>query len=419
MPREIRLPKPLPHQLPLLQSPARFKLAVCGRRFGKTKAGLIATVAGHGPGRLFRGAVSGGQIWWVAPTFPIAAAIWRDLKRATRTGWKDKSEVEKRIEFPGGGSVTVRSSDDPDSLRGDGLDGLVVDEVGQTAENAWKQSLRPALSDKQGWAILIGTPNQLWVEKTFKEVPTRNGWEAWQLPSRLNPLMTQRELDEALLDIGQRAFAREYEAQFVNPEGAEFSEAYFGDKIWFDDWPAADKIRFRIVALDPSLGETEKSDYSAFAIVALTYDGTMWVDADLARRDAAQMVADGLRWCRAFNVHAFGCEINQFQKLLAGMFAEASKAAGMMVPLHGIHNHENKRTRIRQTLTPYLSRQAFRFKRGSQGAKLLVSQLRAFPTDKHDDGPDALEMAVRLMQHLFANQTQGPAPPQGPTRVTT
>jgi predicted phage terminase large subunit-like protein len=359
----------------------------------------------------------------VAPTFKIAAEIWRDLKRATVDGWKDKSEVERRIELPGGGSVSVRSADDPDSLRAVGLDGVVVDEVGFVHEDAWKQSLRPALADKQGWALLIGTPDgPNWVEEAFREAPERKGWERWQLPTSCNPLVSQEELDEMLLDLGPRRFGQEALAQFLDTAGAEFSGAYFGEKIWFDDWPSSDQIRFRIVCLDPSLGETEKSDYSAFVRVALDYTGTMWVDADLGRRDAAQMVADGLAHCRNFGqgVHAFGVEINQFQKLLAGMFAEASKAAGFMLPIHGIHNHENKRTRIRQTLTPYLSRQAFRFKRGSHGAKLLVAQLRSFPTDKHDDGPDALEMAVRLVQHLFVGAIQGPSPgPPGPARVTT
>jgi predicted phage terminase large subunit-like protein len=420
-PRGIKLPKTLTHQEPILLSPARFKLAICGRRFGKSAVGLLAAVRGHGPWRgARRGAIDGAQIWWVAPTFKIAAEIWRDLKRATRDARTDKNEVERRIELPGGGSVSVRSADDPDSLRAVGLDGVVVDEVGFISEAAWNQSLRPALTDKRGWALQIGTPNGCnWVYDLFESTPTRREWARWQLPTLCNPMVDQAELDEALLDVGPRAFSQEYGAQFTDVEGAEFSGAYFGERIWFDEWPRSDQVRFRAIALDPSLGETDAGDYSAFVLMALDWSGTMWVDADLGRRDAAQMVADGLGLCRSFEAHAFGVEINQFQKLLAGMFAERSKASGFMVPLHGIHNTENKRTRVRQTLTPYLSRETFRFKRGSHGSKLLVAQLRAFPTDRHDDGPDALEMAVRLMQHLYAQQWRSPAAPRGPLRVVT
>lgn len=72
----------------------------------------------------------------------------------------------------------------------------------------------------------------------------------------------------------------------------------------------------------------------------------------------------------------------------------------MSLPIHTIHNLGNKRVRIRAGLTPYLSRHEFRFRR-SRGAKLLVEQLRAFPLDKHDDGPDALEIGVQILRHIF------------------
>ena len=63
---KIYLPQSLPHQLPVLLSPARFKVAACGRRWGKTDVGLKACVQGHGPRRgALRGAIDGGEIWCV------------------------------------------------------------------------------------------------------------------------------------------------------------------------------------------------------------------------------------------------------------------------------------------------------------------------------------------------------------------
>src|SRR3990167_871166 len=84
------LPRPLPHQREILLSDRRFKVVCCGRRFGKTTIGLISVLDGHGPwtgprkhGRpKFMGALHGGAIYWVAPTFPIAQKIWRDLKKS-------------------------------------------------------------------------------------------------------------------------------------------------------------------------------------------------------------------------------------------------------------------------------------------------------------------------------------------------
>jgi hypothetical protein len=244
------------------------------------------------------------------------------------------------------------------------------------------------------------TPNGLnWFHELFVDAGRKPGWQRWQRPSSDNPIVTAAELQSVKDEIGVRAFAQEHEAQFVDIAGAEFNGAYFGESIWFDDWPEG--MRLRVVALDPSKGKTDKADYSAFVMLALDMDGVMWIDAQMARRDPRQIVDDGLDIARWFRPNAFGIEANQFQEVLAGIFAERSKAAGMMLPIHAIFNRIDKRARIRGTITPYLARGEFRFRRNSPGARLLVEQLRGFPIAKYDDGPDALEMAVSLTRQLF------------------
>jgi predicted phage terminase large subunit-like protein len=93
---------------------------------------------------------------------------------------------------------------------------------------------------------------------------------------------------------------------------------------------------------------------------------------------------------------AFGVEANQFQELLCGEFASEFVRHGMthIVPA-AIHNDQNKLVRIRR-LGPYLSQHRLRFLARNASTKLLVDQLRDFPAGAHDDGPDALEMAIRL-----------------------
>ena len=78
-------------------------VVVCGRRWGKTALGLMATIRGHGPQRgLFKGALDGGKIWWIAPDYITASnVIWPDLKRALKGVWLAKNEIEHRIELPG------------------------------------------------------------------------------------------------------------------------------------------------------------------------------------------------------------------------------------------------------------------------------------------------------------------------------
>lgn len=416
--RTVWLPKALPHQLPILLSPARFKVVACGRRWGKTATGLMATIRGHGPKRgVFLGAVDGAKVWWVAPTYPIAnEIIWPDLKKATAGAWTDKSEVEHYIALPGGGTINVKSADKPDSLRGVGLDGLVFDEAAFAVRQVWTDVLRPALSDRRGWAMFLTTPNgHNWFHDLFQHAASGGEWERWLRPSSDNPLMAADELEAAKKEIGLRAYAQEYEAQFTEQEGAEFPGHYFGDQAWFDDWPAERLVRWRLLVLDPSKGKTDKSDYSAFILLALTWDGIVYVDADLEQRDWRTIEQDGEAIAREFQPHAFASEINQFQELLHDQMKERLRKIGVL-DFYGIDNRENKRVRIRRLNAP-LADGLIKFKRDSRGAKLLVEQLRAFPMDAHDDGPDALEMAVRLVGHVLSVGGVGVDEPTGPERI--
>ena len=116
----------------------RFRVLVAGRRFGKTYLALVELCkAAWGPGRL---------VWYVAPTYKQAKRIaWRPLKQMTKPYWAAKpNETDLRIELTCGGTICLRGADNYDSLRGDGLDFLVLDEYASIARQAWTEVLRPA-----------------------------------------------------------------------------------------------------------------------------------------------------------------------------------------------------------------------------------------------------------------------------------
>lgn len=391
----------------MLKDSHRHKRVVCGRRWGKTGAGLPAAVKGHGhpdPRNLrhLKGAIDGGNIWWVAPTFSVSKKIERDLRQAFRFSGFEYIKSECRIELPAGGSVTIRTAASPSSLRGDGLDGVILDEAAFMDEEVWKEALRPALSDKQGWSLFLTTPNGLnWVKDQYDLAEIDDDFAAWQLPSSQNPLMTEPELRSALLDIGERAYSQEYLAQFVDTEGAEFSGHYFQfPNFWFDEWPPDSDIVLTVMALDPSKGKTDKSDYSAFVRASLTHSGHVYIDANIERRDISRIAADSIPLAKAWQPYGLIVEANQFQELLVHHIEPLARAAGMALNIFPAQNTANKVSRIRSTLTPFLSRGELHFSRQSRGARLLVQQLQEFPTGKYDDGPDALEMAIRLLSHI-------------------
>jgi predicted phage terminase large subunit-like protein len=346
------------------------------------------------------GAIDKAEISWIAPSYTIAADIWRDLKRATTDAWIEKNEIEKRIILLNGGSVRVRSADNPDSLRGTGVDGMVIDEAAFVMEAAWSEVLRPQLVDRGGWCMMLSTPNgKNWWYDLHRQAQGREGWMTWQRPSSDNPLVTAEELEQAKLDMGPRAFAQEHEASFESIEGAEFDGAYFTDSIWFDAWPETVN---RVMAIDPSKGATDKSDYSAIVMLGETAKG-LYVDADIERRDISRICDDAVRWMKTFDCRTLGLETDQYEacRLLMERWLDD---AGLLRGTWKLNDNDNKRVRIRR-LTPLLSRGRLKFKRNSRGAKLLVNQLLEFPVGKHDDGPDALEMAVRLLELVKQGRT--------------
>jgi predicted phage terminase large subunit-like protein len=202
---------------------------------------------------------------------------------------------------------------------------------------------------------------------------------------------------------GRAAFEREKQNSPIDPESCEWPEEYFGDYLWFSEWPA--ELAVRIIALDPSKGaDARRGDYSAFVLLGVDDRGVFYVEADLDRRPTPQMVADGVALCRRFNPDAFGIEANQYQELLAGEFeAEFQRQHRKVVAPRGIHNYANKLVRIRR-LGPYLSQRRLRFHGKSPSTRLLVDQLRDFPQGAHDDGPDALEMAIRLAETMLSGE---------------
>lgn len=212
-------------------SDARFKVIVCGRRWGKTTLGVRKCVAT---------ALTGGRVWWVAPTYKVAHIGWRMARYLSRQmeqagmGLTVK-EADRCIIFPGGGEFWIKSADDPDNLRGEGLDGVVLDEFAFMKQAAWSEALRPALSDKLGWAIFIGTPNgKNWAYDLWMMAQGRPGWESWTKPTRDNPFIDLAEIEAARAEMDPYLFAQEYEADF----GASQLQVYptFNRKVHMWKW---------------------------------------------------------------------------------------------------------------------------------------------------------------------------------------
>ncbi len=230
-------------------------------------------------------------------------------------------------------------------------------------------------------------------DQHFEEM-TRGAVVLWPEQEDLYALMQMR------VESGRTSFEREKQGSPLAPELCEWPAEYFDEPLWFDAWPA--RTQLRTMALDPSKGaDAARSDYSAYVMLAVDRQGVLYVQADLARRPLAQMVADGVELFAQFRPDGLAIESNHFQELLAPLFADEAARRGML-PINPwlLNNTTNKQTRIRR-LGAYLAGHRLRFKAGCPSTELLVQQLQEFPLADHDDGPDALEMAIRLAAELL------------------
>ena len=211
----VKPPTLHPKQREIAVNPARFKVLAAGRRWGKTRlATTLCTAA----------ALEGGRAWWVAPSFPIASIGWRILRRlAQQVPGVEIREGDRRITYPSGGTVTAKSADNPDSLRGEGLDFVALDEFSFMKEAAWAEALRPALADRQGRAIFISTPkgrNFFW--RLWQRAQSEAGWRAWRYPTSSNPHIPANEIEAARTHLPERIFSQEFLAEFVDDAGGVF-----------------------------------------------------------------------------------------------------------------------------------------------------------------------------------------------------
>ncbi len=152
---DVVLYAPRPHQARLHAGLKRFNVLVAHRRFGKTVFcinELIAKAAAN-PRPEPRYA-------YVAPLLTQAKDVaWEYLKRYTAPiPGATAHESELRVDLPGGGRIRLYGADNADRLRGLYFDGVVLDEYALMHPRIWPEVIRPALTDRGGWAIFIGTP---------------------------------------------------------------------------------------------------------------------------------------------------------------------------------------------------------------------------------------------------------------------
>jgi phage terminase large subunit len=224
--REIVIPyTPRPQFLGLHERTNRWGVAVCHRRAGKTVSCINELIK-----RALMCDKQEPRFAYAAPFYAQAKDVaWSYLKRFTAViPGVESHESELRVDLPNGGRVRLYGLDNYDRLRGGYFDGIVLDEYGDADPRAWQEVIRPALSDRKGWALFIGTPKG---RNHFSEI-----WDQAQRDSDWFTMML-RASESGLLDPAELIDARktmtedQYEAEFECSFQAAVIGAYYGREM--------------------------------------------------------------------------------------------------------------------------------------------------------------------------------------------
>lgn len=264
-------------QMEVYECEKRFRVLVAGRRFGKTHLALVELLrAAQGKDRV---------VWYVAPSYRQAKRIaWERLKSVSLKYWGERpNETDLSIRLKSGSTIAVRGADNYDSLRGEGLDFVVLDEYASMRPECWTEVLRPALSDRQGGALFIGTPqgfNHFY--ERFEQAQDNPEWAAFQFTTLEGGNVSAAELASAARELDERCFQQEFEAKFES----------VGRGLAYHAFERAENVRaagFR--AGEPLIWALDFNVDPMCSVLAQRDGESVWVLDEMALADANTLAA--------------------------------------------------------------------------------------------------------------------------------
>ena len=205
-----------PAQASICQDDSRFRVAVTGRRFGKTHL-AIRELCKHAT-------EPNANVYYIAPSYRQAKTIaWTQLVDKLKSlNWiKRKNEAELTVRLKNGSLISLKGADNPDSLRGVGLTFVSLDEAQDLDPRLWREVIRPALSDRKGKALFTLTPKGVgsWGHELYTEAQELDDWQAWQYKTIDGGRVEASELEQAKRDMDAKTFQQEYCATFNTYSG--------------------------------------------------------------------------------------------------------------------------------------------------------------------------------------------------------
>ena len=225
---EIKLPKPHAAQRAVLESPARFRVMMCGRRFGKSLISQNISI---------ENGLANKKVAYITPTYQLGKTFFQEICKILPEKIYKKNETDLTINFITGGQIRFFTGERLDALRGLKFHLVIIDEASYIAnlQDGWLNSIRPTLTDYKGLAIFLSTPRG---KNFFYSLYMKGGepdWEAFKFTTYDNPHIDPTEIDAAKFQLPNVVFEQEYMANpmenAANPFGSEHINACVKDGI--------------------------------------------------------------------------------------------------------------------------------------------------------------------------------------------
>lgn len=215
---QIKLHKPHEGQEQVLNSKARFKVLMCGRRWGKSLISKNISII-----EALEGRITG----YVTPTYALAKVFFDEIAEMLPPEVATANRSDLTFKFITGGQIRFFTGERLDNFRGLRLHNVIIDEAAYIPhlQEAWNNAIRPTLTDFQGKALFISTPRG---KDFFYQLYLRNegDWESFKFTTYDNPHILRSEIDEARASLPKAAFEQEYLANpsenAANPFGIDF-----------------------------------------------------------------------------------------------------------------------------------------------------------------------------------------------------
>lgn len=268
----------------ICEAPFRFRVAVCGRRFGKTHI-AIRELARHAT-------KPNSTCWYLTGSRQQAKhLVWNKLiKKLKSLNWIQSINIsELTIELINGSTISLKSAEQGDTLRGASLSFLVIDEFCDiNIDEVYHQILRPALSDQRAPCLFLGTPkagNQS-ARDLYDNALTKSNWASFSFTTAQGGFVDEEEIEQARQDLAPKIFKQEYEASWESLGNVIFEE--FGDH------------NIQPVALPTSKEELIVGlDFNVAIMVAQvgrkTHNGLEYFDEIVLKDSNTQEMADEIR----------------------------------------------------------------------------------------------------------------------------